>query len=50
MARIYFAVVQDGVLVGDFARVAEFDLACDVDALKQRIKVMRGAELAGVEP
>ena len=50
MARIYFAVVQDGVLVGDFARVADFDLAGDVDDLKQRIKDVRGAELAGVEP
>ena len=50
MARIYFAVVQGGVLVGDFARVADVDLAGDVDALKQRVKVMRGAELAGIEP
>ena len=50
MARIYFAVVRDGVLVGDFDVVDGVDLAADVRALKQRIKVVRGAELAGVEP
>ena len=41
MTHIYFAVEQDGVLVGDFARVTTFDLAGDVDALKQRLKASR---------
>ena len=49
MTRIYFAVEQDGRLVGDFARVADFDLAGDVDDLKQRLKAW-SADLAGIEP
>ena len=50
MTRIYFAVEHGGVLVGDFDFVEGVDIALDVRALKQRIKVVRSAELAGVEP
>ena len=41
MARIYFAVVQDGVLVGDFDAVDGVDLAGDVRTLKQRFQASR---------
>ena len=41
MARIYFAVVQDDVLVGDFDAVDGIDLAGDVRVLKQRLKASR---------
>ena len=50
MAHIYVAVAQGGVLVGDFARVTDIELAGNVEALKERIKVVRSADLAGVQP
>ena len=41
MTRIYVAVEQVGVLVGNFDIVEGVDLAADVRALKQRIKTWR---------
>ena len=49
MARIYVAFYHGGELVGDFARVADFDLAGDVDALKEHLKKIWSTDLAGVE-
>ena len=48
MAHIYVAVAQGGVLVGDFARVTDFESAGNVEALKERIKASR-SRLRGVE-
>ena len=50
MPPVYCAVYQGGALVGDFDLVEGVDCAGSVRALKERFKVVRGAELAGVEP
>ena len=38
MARVYVALYQGGEQVGDFALVADFDLAGDIDALKKHLR------------
>ena len=50
MTLIYVVLERGGALVGDFDLVEGVDLIADVRALKARIKVVRGADLAGIPP